>query len=184
MLDFHASPKEEALEDWLLLFFLFSVAGWVWEVLLTACTSGHWVNRGMLHGPWLPVYGAGGVLLAAVLERMRGRGAAALLAGAAAGGGVEYGTAWALEKLYRQRWWDYTGWAGSIHGRVCLASLTGFAAAGWLAARAAPVILERLGRLRGGVRTAACRSVSALFALDWALSLIWPNGGAWITCPL
>ena len=76
MLDFRVSPREETLEDWLLLFFLFSAAGWAWEVLLTACTTGQWVNRGMLHGPWLPVYGVGGVLLAAVLGQIGGKGMA------------------------------------------------------------------------------------------------------------
>ena len=183
MLDFRVSPREETLEDWLLLFFLFSAAGWAWEVLLTACTTGQWVNRGMLHGPWLPVYGVGGVLLAAVLGQIGGKGAA-LRAGAAIGGGVEYGTAWALERLYRQRWWNYAGWVGSIHGRVCLASLTGFAAAGWLAAWVSPAVLEWLGKRRSNVRTVVCRSVSVVYAWDWAASLISPNGGAGVSCPL
>ena len=55
--------KEAALDVWLLLFFLFSAAGWLWEILLTVFTTGRWVNRGMLHGPWLPVYGVGGKAL-------------------------------------------------------------------------------------------------------------------------
>ena len=41
------SRREAVLEDWLLLFYLFSVAGWVWEVLLTALATGQWVNRGI-----------------------------------------------------------------------------------------------------------------------------------------
>lgn len=177
------SRREAALEEWLLLFFLFSAAGWVWEVLLTACTTGQWVNRGMLHGPWLPVYGAGGVLLAALLERFRLRWTAPAL-GALAGGAVEYGTALALELRFRRRWWDYTGQPGSIHGRVCLASLLGFALAGaglvWLT----PRLRGWAEDLDGGVRRIVCRSVSLLFALDWSLSLLLPNTGAGITCPL
>ena len=65
------SRREAALEEWLLLFLFFSAAGWIWEVLLTACATGMWVNRGMLHGPWLPVYGVGGVLITAALGRLR-----------------------------------------------------------------------------------------------------------------
>lgn len=175
------SAREMILEEWLLLFFLFSAAGWLWEVLLTGCTTGHWVNRGMLHGPWLPVYGAGGVMLAAALGRPGRGGAFALLMGAALGGGVEYAAAWVLEALYRQRWWSYDGFLGSIHGRVCLASLGGFALAGWVLARLTLGLLERLRRLRGGARTAVCRGVSLLYALDWAASLLRPNVGEGIS---
>ena len=62
-----AAYRTTALENWLLRFYLFAAIGWLWEVLLTAFVTGAWVNRGLLHGPWLPVYGIGGVLLAAFL---------------------------------------------------------------------------------------------------------------------
>ena len=178
-----ATRKEAALEVWLLLFFLFSAAGWLWEGLLTAFTTGQWVNRGMLHGPWLPVYGVGGVLMAALLKRSRCRWAAPA-ACAVVGGAVEYGTALALEIRFRQRWWDYTGRAGSLDGRVCLVSLLGFALAGWALTWLAPRLERRIMQTDGGIKTAVCRSVSLIFALDWAGSLLWPNAGAGITCPL
>lgn len=174
------SRREAALEEWLLLFFLFSAAGWAWEVLLTVCTTGQWVNRGMLHGPWLPVYGTGGVLLAVLLERFRLRWSALAL-GALAGGAVEYGTALALELRFRQRWWDYTGQPGSIHGRICLASLLGFALVGVALVWLAPWLKKRIEALDGSIRKIVCRSVSLIFALDWALSLLLPNTGAGIT---
>ena len=105
-----SSRRTAALEEWLLLFFACSAAGWLWEVLLTAAAAGRWVNRGLLHGPWLPVYGVGGVLLSAALRGLRRRPAAALVLGALLGGAVEYGAALILEQWYHRRWWDYTGW--------------------------------------------------------------------------
>lgn len=174
---------EEALEEWLLLFFLFSAAGWIWEVFLTAAFSGQWVNRGMLHGPWLPVYGVGGVGMAAAVRRLR-HGWAAPVAGAAVGGLVEYGTALALELRFRQRWWDYTGQIGNLGGRICLASLLGFALAGWVLGGLLPRLERRIKEISRGVRTAVCRSVSLIFALDWAGSLLLPNAGAGISYPL
>lgn len=178
-----AQGRETALEPRLLLFFLFSAAGWAWEVLLTALTTGRWVNRGMLHGPWLPVYGWGGVLLAAALGRLREKRAAPLL-GVLVGGGVEYGTALLLEVRFRQRWWDYSGQWGNLGGRVCLASLAGFALAGWVLARLAPRLEGWLARLPGGPRRVLCRGVSLLFALDWAASLLRPNTGAGVSMPV
>lgn len=177
------SRREAAAEEWLLLFFLFSAAGWVWEVGLTACTRGQWVNRGMLRGPWLPVYGVGGVALAAVLGRLR-RKWAVPLAGAALGGVIEYGAALTLEWRFRQRWWDYSGLPGSLQGRVCLASVGGFALAGWALVWAVPALRGRLSRVRPDVRTALCRGIGLLYALDWAWALIWPNEGAGVTMPL
>ena len=178
-----SARRTEVLESWLLLFFACSAAGWLWEVLLTAVTTGRWVNRGLLHGPWLPVYGAGGVLLAAALGRRR-HPAAALALGALLGGAVEYATALVLESWYHRRWWDYTGWAGNLQGRVCLASLAGFALAGWLASRWGEALLRRFSRMPAGTRELLCRGVGALYALDWSLSLLCPNGGTGITGPL
>lgn len=179
-----AARREAVLEEWLLCFYVFSAAGWLWEVLLTAFTTGEWVNRGLLHGPWLPVYGFGGVLMAALLGRSRRTRAAPFLLGGLLGGAVEYGTALILENWYQRRWWDYTGWPGSVQGRVCLASVTAFAIAGWLASRLVPTLVRRIAGLRDPARSLLCRTVSLVFALDWALSLLYPNTGTGITSPL
>ena len=40
-----------------LLFFSFSLIGWLWEVGLHLVSDGEFVNRGVLHGPWLPFTG-------------------------------------------------------------------------------------------------------------------------------
>lgn len=179
-----AVRRDAALEEWLLCFYLFSAAGWLWEVLLTALTTGRWVNRGLLHGPWLPVYGIGGVLLAVLLRRMRRAPAVPLFLGGLLGGLVEYGTAMVLEAWYHRRWWDYTGWPGSMQGRVCLASVAAFAIAGWLVSRLEPPLTRGLAGLPGHARTLLCRTTSLLFTLDWVLSLLYPNTGTGITIPL
>ena len=179
-----ALPRQRALERQLLLFFLFSAAGWVWEVALGVVTTGQVINRGFLRGPWLPVYGVGGVLLLGLLKDLRGRPALLIPAGALVGGAVEYSAALLLEGLFRRRWWDYTGWTGSIQGRVCLASLAGFALAGWLASRWGEPLLRRFSRIPPAVRRLLCRNVGVLFALDWALSLLRPNAGAGVAGPL
>ena len=43
------------------LFFLLSFFGWLWEVGIYLVKDGEFVNRGVLFGPWLPVYGCGGI---------------------------------------------------------------------------------------------------------------------------
>lgn len=179
-----AGRREAVLEEWLLCFYIFSAAGWLWEVLLTAVTTSSWVNRGLLHGPWLPIYGIGGVLLAFLSCRPYRTRAAPFLLGAFLGGTVEYGTALILESLYHRRWWDYTGRMGSMQGRVCSASVAAFAIAGWLVSRLGPPLIRFLAALPDRGRTFLCRTVSLFFTLDWAWSLLYPNTGMGITSPL
>ena len=45
--------------DIVLMFFVFSVAGWFMEMNLFFFLDGAIVNRGALYGPWLPIYGFG-----------------------------------------------------------------------------------------------------------------------------
>ena len=56
-----------------LLFFLYSVLGWVWESCYVSLKSRQWVNRGFLHGPWLPIYGSGAIVILLLTLPARGR---------------------------------------------------------------------------------------------------------------
>ena len=53
---------------YILLFFTFSFIGFIWEVFLHLLNDGVFVNRGTMHGPWLPIYGTGGVLILFLLK--------------------------------------------------------------------------------------------------------------------
>lgn len=180
-----AAGWREGAELPLLLFFLFAGAGWVWETALTALTTGQVVNRGFLHGPWLPVYGLGGVLLLGLLGGMGRRTGPLFALSALLGGTVEYAASLALEGLYGQRWWDYAGWPGSLSGRVCLVSLAGFGLAGTVLVRwAGPALCRRLESLDGALRRRCCCGLCLLFAADLGFSLLFPNAGAGISFSL
>lgn len=49
--------KNYELTSIILFFFIFSFAGWLWEVALYLFRDGILVNRGTMYGPWLPIYG-------------------------------------------------------------------------------------------------------------------------------
>ena len=69
-----AERRRDPLETPLLLFFILSGAGWLWEVVFVGLSTGTLVNRGFLHGPWLPVYGVGGLLFLLLgLHRLAGQ---------------------------------------------------------------------------------------------------------------
>lgn len=170
-----AVRKDDPLELPLLLFFTLSAAGWLWEVLFTGLSTGRLVNRGFFYGPWLPVYGVGGLLMLLLLGRLR-QGWPLFPLCALLGGGVEYGVSVLLETLFRAKWWDYSGWAGNLDGRVCLASAAAFGLVGWLLVRrVGPHLYGILSAMPARPRTALCRTLCVLFALDIVISMAVPN---------
>ncbi len=172
-----AARRDDPLELPLLLFFTLSAAGWVWEVLFTVLSTGQLVNRGFFHGPWLPVYGVGGLLMLLLLGRRQQSWLLFPLC-ALLGCGVEYAVSVLLEALFHARWWDYSGWAGNLDGRVCLASAAAFGAAGWLLVRrAGPRLCGTLSAMPVRPRAVLCRTLCILFALDAAVSMTVPNMG-------
>lgn len=165
------------------LFFLLSISGWLWEVLFSALTTGSFVNRGFLHGPWLPVYGFGGVAILLLLQRFRGL--PLFLLSALLGGSVEYLTSLLLEGLFHTRWWDYASWPYSLNGRICLGSLLAFGLAGWLlTTRLAPALVRLLSHLPSRLQRRLSQALILLFALDAAFSLMLPNTGSGISIPV
>ena len=61
--------RKYTIRTLVLLFFAFSLVGWVWEVALHIVQAGVFVNRGTLFGPWLPIYGTGGVAVLILLKK-------------------------------------------------------------------------------------------------------------------
>lgn len=61
--------KTYSISTLILMFFLFSFTGWVWEVACHLVEDRMFINRGVLFGPWLPIYGAGGVMILVFLKR-------------------------------------------------------------------------------------------------------------------
>lgn len=106
-----SSDRSYSLVNLVMMFFIFCFVGWVWEVSLAFISEGTFVNRGTLHGPWLPIYGTGGVIILILLKKLRKKPLFEFLAAMVLCGGLEYFSSWYLEKTHGgQRWWDYTGY--------------------------------------------------------------------------
>ena len=59
------------LKRYILAFLIFAICGWLYEEFLFIVEDHVLVNRGSLFGPWLPIYGFGG--LAVILLFYKGR---------------------------------------------------------------------------------------------------------------
>ena len=164
------------------VFFAFCMVGWVWEVALNLIRFGQFSNRGMLHGPWLPIYGAGVVMIAVLLNRFRSKPVLEALAIIVLCGLVEYMTSFVTEQITGLRWWDYTGYFLNLHGRICGEGLVVFMLGGMAAVYLlVPAIDAMTMRMKPRVLVCVCLILLACFTADLVYSFINPNKGEGIT---
>lgn len=104
----------------LAFFLIYSCLGWCVEVVYAAATTGQLVNRGFLNGPVCPIYGFGMILVLFFLTPLEDDLLLLYLGGVILPSALELVGGWALYKLYRTRWWDYTDKPFNIGGYVCL----------------------------------------------------------------
>lgn len=147
-------------------FFLYSLAGWLFECVYCSIKEHRFINRGFLNGPWCPIYGTGAVAIAVVLGGVESA-PVLFLAGAALCCSIEYATSYVMELKYHARWWDYTGRLLNINGRVCLAGalLFGTGAVG-IVKIAQPFLSGVLGSMPEGTLVAVDGVLVVVFVVD------------------
>lgn len=165
------------------LFFSVCILGWLWEVSIHLVEDGVFVNRGVLHGPWLPIYGAGSVLILLVLNKLRNRPKAEFVATIVLCGIVEYVTSWVLEVLNDgMKWWDYSGYFININGRICAEGLLVFGLGGIAVVYFVAPFLDNIFRkLPKKTATVMAIVLASMFLVDMVYSFQNPNSGAGIT---
>ena len=67
---------KESLCYLFLIFLMGSMAGWIYEEFFYWITEGMLRNRGILYGPWLPIYGIGALCIYAMKPLKKKSGAA------------------------------------------------------------------------------------------------------------
>lgn len=170
--------RHYTISSLVLMFFLFSFVGWLWEVNLHLVSDGEFVNRGILQGPWLPIYGTGCVMILLLLYRLRKTPLKEFAATVVLCGFVEYFTSYFMEAMYQTRWWDYSGYFLNLNGRICAEGLFVFGVGGFAVVYlAAPAIDNWLRRLKPKLCVTLCAMLLALFACDELYSSAHPNQG-------
>lgn len=178
-----SADRSYSLVNLIMMFFIFCFVGWVWEVGLAFISEDMFVNRGTPHGPWLPIYGTGGVIILVLLKKLREKPALEFVAAMVLCGCLEYFSSWYLEMTHDgQRWWDYTGYFLNINGRICAEGLLTFGLGGltivYLLAPALDNLLSRIDARKLGIVAAV---LLVLYCADQVYSAQHPNVGAGIT---
>lgn len=126
------------LSRYFVWFVIYSFMGWVWETIYVTVKNQKWDNRGFLYGPICPIYGTGAVAISVIMEALPLERAAGMewwqifLIAFFGSMVLEYGTSYALEKLFHAYWWDYSNMPLNVHGRICLPASILFGLAGIL----------------------------------------------------
>lgn len=178
-----SADRSYSLVNLIMMFFIFCFVGWVWEVSLAFISEGMFVNRGTLHGPWLPIYGTGGVIILVLLKKLREKPALEFVAAMVLCGCLEYFSSWYLEMTHDgQRWWDYTGYFLNINGRICAEGLLTFGLGGLaIVYRLAPALDNLLSRIDARKLGIVAAVLLVLYCADQVYSAQHPNVGAGIT---
>ncbi|ALS37233.1 putative membrane protein [Enterococcus rotai] len=103
-----------------LLFFIYSFIGWLWETIYCSLKARKFVYRGFLVGPYCPIYGFGIIGVLYFLEPLRQNIVVLYLLSTILVTILEYITSYGLEKLFHASWWDYKDVPLNINGRVAL----------------------------------------------------------------
>ena len=101
-------------------FLLFSMIGYVVEMIMCAIVDKKIANRGFFCGPIIPIYGVGSLLLIWILEPFKENVFLVILFSMLITTTIEYFTGYALEKIFHNKWWDYSKEKFNLHGRICL----------------------------------------------------------------
>lgn len=106
--------------EMLWFFYFYSSFGWSVEVIYKAVTTGKFVNRGFFHGPVCPIYGVAVLLALVVLTPFKHNFLVLFIASTIFTSSVEFLTGLILEKIFHNKWWDYSEEPFNLKGYICL----------------------------------------------------------------
>lgn len=155
-----------------LVFLLGCLAGWIYEEVFYWITDGMLEDRGVLYGPWLPIYGVGTLGIYA-MKPFKKHPAVIFLLSVGITGIVEYVVGRITIDLFNLRLWDYRDEFANFQGIVCLRSVVTFGIMGlmfhYLGEPIMGYVVNKLGK-----KTVhwACVVLACLFVLDCAASFL------------
>lgn len=172
----------------LVLFILFAVCGWIYEVIWTYFDDGVWTNRGYLFGPWLPIYGFGGMLVYGIFRKqitkpvyigkLNVRFILLFIYVCLITTVVELASTYIVE-LFGVPFtvlWDYSDHFMNFQGRICLDASARFGVLGLMIIYGALPLYRKLIAMKNEkLLNIIAWTVITVFAIDWILRIPFGN---------
>lgn len=153
-------------------FAVYSVLGWLCEGLYCSAAARKWVNRGLLHGPYCPIYGFGALVIICLLLPLRLHPALLCVSVFITLAALEYFTNWLLEKVFGLRLWDYSSKKFNLNGRVCLQNSALFGILGILLAFVIhPAVLDFILLVPENIARITSSAFIMVFLVDFLVTM-------------
>ena len=102
------------INDLILLFFIYSFVGWLWETVYCSSKEGHFVYRGFLFGPYCPVYGFAVSSVLLFTQKFADNFVLLFLVGTVVSTVFEYLAGAFLENIFHLKLWGYSKHPGYV----------------------------------------------------------------------
>lgn len=168
--------REEKITVYQLIWYLiiFSIIGLIIETTFCYLTTGVIESRrGLIWGPFCPVYGVGATILIILLDNYKNRKIKLFIYGSIIGNIIEYILSYILEAIYGMRFWDYTFITLNLNGRICITySLFWGILAILLIKIAKPIIDNIINKIPKNKRQLINTIITVVLAVD-TLATVW-----------
>lgn len=153
-----------------LLFIVYSITGWIIEVIATYPDTKCFVNRGFLIGPYCPIYGNCAIAMIFLLHNVTNPILLFVLSILICSVG-EYVTSYTMEKIFHARWWDYSKNKFNLNGRICLVNSLAFGVLGFLLIKFVnPFVVGLITNLSPAMMNVLFYTILTLFIIDNVIS--------------
>lgn len=162
------------INEYVIYFICLSFIGYIYETIAMTIWSGKFDNRGFLLGPVIPIYGAGAALGTLLFTKLWTNASALqiFLTGVIASAIIEYPTHYILEKLFNQKWWDYSLAPLNINGRICVPAAIGFGIGGLLIIKVInPLIIPLITKIPNTVSNILSLIFVCLLTADFSYTI-------------
>ena len=96
---------EYSVTQIMFLFFIFCNYGWIQESIIESLYHKRIINRGFLKGPYIPIYGVGGMTLLFLCMPFRENGFMVYFVGLVSCTLLEYFVGWLMETIFHKQFW-------------------------------------------------------------------------------
>lgn len=100
------------------LFFVYSFLGWIMETVAAALKKKRFVNRGLVNEPLCVLYGLAALVVTIFCQELNGIWLFAV--SSIVSTVIEWSAGHLLERLYQEKWWDYSGRKWNLDGYICV----------------------------------------------------------------
>ncbi len=158
-----------------ILFFItiYSFLGWCVEVVYHTVKYGDFSNRGLVNGPVCTIYGFGFTGVVMLLDSFRDNIFVLFAASIVLATALEFVTGWVLEKLFHEKWWDYSKEPFNLYGYICVrfSLIWGLAATGAMVT-IHPLIEKCYTLIPHRLCIACLIAAGVIYLADWSITVI------------